>query len=216
MGLTWKSKNYYSTQNILSMKKIFVLPAIIFMSVSGNAQKWAKEYEHVNEIACGLSLVEKDGKHGYVDKDGKVIVPIMYDEGMNFVEGMAGVMVDHKWGYIDSTGKEIVKPQYSEVYSFNEGLAAVSQKDNWGFIDHNGNIAIPLQYTNARCFSSGLAPVCNNKNQWGYINKEGKVIIPFQYGYADRFRDGTAKVMKSSKWVYIDPSGKVVKEGDDQ
>ena len=97
------------------MKKIFVLPAILMLGISGIAQKWAKEYVHVNELACGLSLVEKDGKHGYVNKDGKVIIPLIYNEGMNFVEGRAGIMIDNKWGFIDSTGNEFVKPQYSEV-----------------------------------------------------------------------------------------------------
>jgi hypothetical protein len=95
-------------------------------------------------------------------------------------------------------------------------MAAVAKGENWGFIDEEGALAIPMNFTNARCFSSGLAPVCNSKGQWGYINKDGKIVLPFQYGYADRFRDGTAKVMKSGKWIYIDPLGKVVKEGEDQ
>jgi|GEM_PF-838858 len=197
------------------MKKIFVLPVMLLMSIGINAQKWAKEYVHVNEIACGLSLVEKDGKHGYVDKDGKVIIALIYDEGMNFVEGKAGVMINNKWGFIDSTGNEIVKPQYSEVYSFNEGMAAVAKSEVWGFIDEKGDLVIPMNYTNARCFSGGLAPVCNTKGQWGYIDNQGKTILPFQYGYADRFRDGTAKVMKAGKWMHIDRLGKIIKEGED-
>ena len=94
-------------------------------------------------------------------------------------------------------------------------MAAVAKGDSWGFIDATGNIVIPMNYTNARCFSGGLAPVCNSKAQWGYIDKQGKMVIPYQFGYADRFREGIAKVMKSGKWVYIDPSGKVVKEGDE-
>src|SRR6188508_656527 len=117
------------------MKKIFILPALILISMWGTAQKWTKDYGSVNEIACGLSLVEKDGKHGYVNKDGKVIIPLIYDEGMNFAEGKAGVMINNKWGFVDSTGNEIVKVQYTEVYSYNEGVAAVSKGDSWGFID---------------------------------------------------------------------------------
>jgi hypothetical protein len=70
------------------------------MGISGTAQKWAKEYGSVNEIACGLSLVEKDGKHGYVNKDGKVVIAITYDEGMNFAEGKAGIRIDNKWGLL--------------------------------------------------------------------------------------------------------------------
>ena len=52
------------------MKKIFVLPAILIICIGSTAQKWAKEYTSVNELSCGLSLVEKESKHGYVDKDG--------------------------------------------------------------------------------------------------------------------------------------------------
>lgn len=208
------SKLIYQPKQV-GMKKILVMPAILMMSISGMAQKWTKEYTHVNEASCGLALVEKDGKHGYVNKEGKVIVPLIYDEGMAFFEGKAGVMLNNKWGFIDSTGAEIVKPQYSEVYSYNEGMAVVSKGDSWGFIDEKGNLVIPMNYTNARCFSSGLAPVSNSKMQWGFIDKAGKLVLPFQYGYADRFREGTAKVMKGGKWVYIDPTGKVVKEGED-
>ena len=110
----------------------------------------------------------------------------------------------------------MVKPQYTEVYSFNEGMAAVAKGESWGFINEKGDLVIPMNYTNARCFSGGLAPVCNSKGQWGYIDKEGKTALPFQYSYADRFREGTAKVMKAGKWMYIDPLGKVIKEGNDQ
>ena len=109
----------------------------------------------------------------------------------------------------------MVKAQYTEVYSFNEGMEAVAKGEAWGFINDKGQLIIPMNYTNARCFSGGLAPVCNVKGQWGYIDKDGKTVLSFQYNYADRFREGTAKVMKAGKWMYIDPSGKVVKEGDD-
>ena len=112
------------------MKKIFILPALLLISIAGTAQKWAKEYGSVNEPSCGLSLVEKDGKHGYVNKDGKVIIAVIYEEGMNFAEGKAGIRIDNKWGFIDSTGNELVKPQYSEVYSFNEGMAAVAKGES--------------------------------------------------------------------------------------
>ena len=43
------------------------------MNMLGMAQKWAKEYVHVNEIARGSALVEKDGKHGYVNRMAKLL-----------------------------------------------------------------------------------------------------------------------------------------------
>jgi hypothetical protein len=100
------------------------------------------------------------------------------------------------------------------VYSFHEGLAVVAKGETFGFIDLSGKQIIPITYSNAKSFSNQLAPVCNNKMQWGFIDKTNKTILPFQYSYADSFDEGTARVMKAGKWMYIDKTGKVVKDGD--
>ena len=34
----------------------------------------------------GLSVVGKGNKHGYADKDGKLVVPLVYDEAIAFSE----------------------------------------------------------------------------------------------------------------------------------
>lgn len=52
-----------------------------------------------------LYLSKKDGKYGYVDKDGKVVVDYKYDDATeqnNF--GFAAVNKDGKWGSIDRNG----------------------------------------------------------------------------------------------------------------
>ena len=86
------------------MKNNFLVVAIIF-SMAGYGQAWTKQYDHVDECVCGLSLVRKGDKHGFVDKVGKLVVPLIYDEAMAFSESMAAVKQDGKWGFIDSTGK---------------------------------------------------------------------------------------------------------------
>lgn len=196
------------------MKKILLLSCFLISFFSGWNQSWAKNYDMVDACDCGLFKVAKNGKYGYADDKGKLIIALIYDDGMSFSEGRAAIMLAQKWGFVDSTGNEFVKPQYTEVYSFHEGLAVVSKGDNFGFIDLSGNLTIPLMYTNAKSFGSQLAPVSNNKMQWGFVDKSNKIIISFQYSYADSFTEGTARVMKAGKWMYIDNNGKVVKEGD--
>lgn len=195
------------------MKIIFSLTILLIFFNPGYSQAWTKNYDLVDASDCGLFKVAKNGKYGYADDKGKLIIALIYDDGMSFSEGKAAIMLAQKWGFVDSTGNEFVKPQYSEVYSFHEGLAVVAKEDNFGFINLAGNLAIPLIYTNAKSFGSQLAPVSNNKMQWGFIDKTNKTIIPFQYSYADSFTEGTARVMKAGKWMYIDNTGKVVKEG---
>ncbi|HLF44938.1 MAG TPA: WG repeat-containing protein [Chitinophagaceae bacterium] len=193
------------------MRHFIFFPCFLLFSFTGESQSWTKNYDLVDACDCGIYKVVKNNKYGYADEKGKLIIPLIYDDGMSFSEGRAGVMIEKKWGFIDSAGNEIVKPLYTEVYSFHEGLAVVAKEESFGFIDLTGKLVIPLMYSNARSFGNQLAPVCNSKMIWGYINKTNKVVIPFQYNYADSFTEGTARIMKGGKWMYIDVTGKVVK-----
>lgn len=61
-----------------------------------------------------LFLSKKDGKYGFVDKDGKEIVQYIYDDATDQnAYGYAGVKKDGKWGCIDSKGKVVIEPTYN-------------------------------------------------------------------------------------------------------
>lgn len=61
-----------------------------------------------------LFLSKKDGKYGYVDKDGKVIVDYAYDDATEQNDyGYVAVKKDGKWGSIDSKGNVVQEPTYN-------------------------------------------------------------------------------------------------------
>jgi len=211
--------NYYFLYNVTShrikefvMKKFSLLLLIFSMGLFSSGQSWTKKYDRVDACNCGMALVSKSGKFGYVSDEGKVLVPLVYDDAMAFSENRAAVMQDGKWGFIDLNGNEFVKSQYTEVYSFHDGLAVVGKGDAYGFVDSTGQVAIPMRYTNARSFGDGVAPVSNQKGFWGYIDKGGKEVISFRFNYATSFSDGVGRVLMGSKWYSIDNQGKLTKE----
>lgn len=58
-----------------------------------------------------LFLSIKDGKYGFVDKDGKVIVDYQYDDATEQNDyGYAAVKKDGKWGSINQEGKVVLEP----------------------------------------------------------------------------------------------------------
>lgn len=60
-----------------------------------------------------LFLSKKDGKYGYVDKDGKVVVDYKYDDAKEQNScGFAAVKKDGKWGAIDNKGNVAVDTIY--------------------------------------------------------------------------------------------------------
>ncbi len=63
------------------------------------------EYDYADGFTEGLAMVGKNGKYGFINKQGKLIIPMQYDFTLSFFsEGLASVK---KMGNLDlSTNKE--------------------------------------------------------------------------------------------------------------
>lgn len=60
-----------------------------------------------------LFVRKKDGKYGFVDKQGNIVIDYIYDEATEQNSyGYAGIKKDGKWGVIDSKGNIIQEPTY--------------------------------------------------------------------------------------------------------
>lgn len=56
----------------------------------------------------------QDGKWGFVDKSGNVVVDYIYDKTTDLNSyGYAGVKLDGKWGVVNANGEVIVEPTYT-------------------------------------------------------------------------------------------------------
>ena len=65
-------------------------------------------------ISNTLFLKKENGKYGFVDSNGVVIVNYIYDDATEQNKyGFAAVKKNGKWGCIDSKGKVIVDPKYT-------------------------------------------------------------------------------------------------------
>lgn len=96
----------------------------------------------VEDTSANLRAVQKDGKWGYINPEGKIVVPHQFNVAGPFSEGMASVKKGDKWGYINSQGKFVVEPKFDDALPFSGGLAAVQMEDNSGYIDQTGNLVI--------------------------------------------------------------------------
>ena len=67
------------------------------------------------EVLGNNSIYAKsqDGKWGFVDQSGNVVVDYIYDKATDLNSyGYAGIEQDGKWGVVDAEGKVIVEPTY--------------------------------------------------------------------------------------------------------
>lgn len=135
--------------------------------------------DEANDFHEGLVMIMKNGKAGFLDKQGKVAIPFLYERAKDFAEGFAAVKKAGKWGFINKEGKNVIPCQYDKVASFREGLVAVVKNGKSGYINTKGKEIVPFIYDKPEDweplydFHEGLAVVKKN-GVYGYVDKEGK------------------------------------------
>ena len=178
------------------------------------------DYEYMGGFSEGLAYVSKDGKCGYIDGSGQMVIPASFDDAYEFSEGLAAVGFGDwntcKYGFIDQAGQMVIQPVYDDVNftGFSEGLAAVKKGELWGFIDKTGKEVIPPAYDYVYSFSEGLAMVRvgdYENEKCGFIDKTGKIVLPLEYDdFNGAFSEGLTWMRKGDKSGYIDKTGKMV------
>lgn len=155
-----------------------------------------------------LYPVQQNGKWGYIDQTGKVVIPPQFEEVKCFCsggwqnEGLIAAKVKGLWGYINVKGDIVIPPQFTQVLPFSQGLALV----NLG--------------------GSFSAAISTKNGQWLYIDKQGKSVMrvkqlgPYMPSFWMGFSEGLALFLEggtsfnptfaNAKYGFIDTSGEVV------
>ena len=179
------------------------------------------DLSYVKEFSGGLAAVCQEDKWGYIDKTGKIAIPITLDAAEPFKDGVAVVAMNFptddgpqtSFGLSDKAGEPLALMDYQFIYSFKDGLAVAGLEGKCGFLDKSGQLAIPCEYDSAEDFSDGLALVTKTDTEgfisYGYIDKKGQPAVPFLYEYANSFAEGLALVCRDGKWGFIDTAGAV-------
>ncbi len=82
----------------------------------------AIDYKDVLGVrACSeerIAFKDKNGKIGYMNTTGKVVIEPQFDNGLSFKNGFAVIEQNGKMGFIDETGKTVIEPKYKRAGNF--------------------------------------------------------------------------------------------------
>ena len=172
----------------------------------------------LEDFSDGLIPVEIDNKWGFMNTQGKLVIPAEYDYVNGFGEGKS-VVLKRKTFYIldtDGTALKLNTPEIKEVRKFSEGLAPFETIGGYGFINQEGQIVIKPRFKTVGYFKNGFAWARSDDGKLGFIDAEGSWVIKPQFSFAGNFdkTSGLARVKLGEKWHYVDKNGKLHRFSD--
>ena len=83
----------------------------------------------------------KGGVWGYISTSGQIVIEPIYENALNFSEGLAAIQQGGKWGFIGTDGKIVVPCEYDEFESsFDHGKGMLIKDDYYYIFDRNGHV----------------------------------------------------------------------------
>ena len=72
----------------------------------------------------------RDGKWGFVSKEGELVTEPTYEEADSFSLGYAPFCKNGKWGCIDADGNVLIKPEFDSLKPFSQNGYALAELDD--------------------------------------------------------------------------------------
>lgn len=169
-------------------------------------------YEFDGFFLNGYAKVKQNGKYGFADSIGKIIIPCMFESiSKNITEGFVAVKQEGKWGFIDKHGNQVTAPKYDAVYPFNNGRARVElQGRGMGFIDSKGEELMPILFSDATDYSEGYAWAVKG-NHILLLNTQGKTVYETTDKLYVKFKEGHAILYGDDEIIIVNKEGHHIK-----
>lgn len=159
-------------------------------------------------------LLSKDGRYGWVNREGTYIAHTIYTGLLPDEEDGVLLAKDEskKWGLLSmADGHEILPFSYKEIRSLGSGYFGYKEEDKWGIVGKDGSRLTAPLYLAVSKAGENLLPV-KTKNGWTFITPAGTEAFPHEDTFSDvtPFSSGLAGVKVKGKWGLIDKTGTYV------
>ena len=126
-----------------------------------------------------LNRILKDGKWGYINSTGEVIVQPEFDHAYPFRNGFTVVLKEidgqMKRAYLNNKGELITDYQFDRAYHFFGELARVKIGNLWGYINKNGVLVTDCIYSWVSDFDYGVG-IVKKDGIFGMVKPDGSFI----------------------------------------
>ena len=143
-------------------------------------------------------LVEKDGKYGLINFDGKQILDTVYQK-IYTLKGVGNSIItvkDQKLGLVDDSGHEVIKNEYQEIKTLGKDTKKyiVKQNDKYGIYD-----ILDCKYQEILALNNSKVFCVKENSEYKIINEKEEIV------FSESFKE--IKTVKDNIVVYKDSKG---------
>ena len=111
-------------------------------------------YDQIGDFdTAGLALVERNGKYGYINRSGKEIMPVAYENICNFGSKLFRIEKNKKYGLFNESMQEIVPCMYEAIGAVDSGLFRITKEGLYGLLNDKGEVVLPCRYKDISVFA---------------------------------------------------------------
>ncbi len=137
-----------------------------------------ENYDENNNIwyEDNVLLVEKDGKYGLINFDGRELLDVSYDE-IYTLKGIKNSLItvkDKKLGLVDNSGHEIIENEYQDIKSLGEDTHKyiVKQNDKYGIYE-----TLDCKYQEVLALNNSEVYWVKESNKYKVINQTEEEVF---------------------------------------
>jgi hypothetical protein len=179
-------------------------------------------FKYVSAITCpALFPIKKNNEWGYINYQGKEVVPTIYSKATDFSNDVGIVLTKNgDTSIVNLIGNVQLFP-YEILLDFSEELALAANNGEFFYVDksgkkkfvlpknvsyYDGGTTLPM----ASNFSEGIATIYLDNGSVLFIDKNGKTLFKRNYDTVDDFSGGISTVEFGDKGAVIDKRGRYI------
>lgn len=162
--------------------------------------------------------VEKDGKWGLIDTNGKEISEIIYDniKTLKGIQNSIIVEKEGKYGLLNCNGVKILDTNYSEILNFGDdyinGYITKNQDGKFGIVNVSGEQVLENNYEEIyNIYSDKYFVIGENGNQQ-LINKDKEKVLTENFDEIKQITSTGVIYVKDGKYGFMDFEGNIIIE----
>ena len=160
-------------------------------------------------IEENLLKVQKDGKYGLINLDGKEVLPCEYDsiETLKGIKNSIIIKKEKSSGLVNSKGEIVVPVEYKTISAVNEdyknGYIVENAESKFGIINSDGKNVLEIKYEKIENIIDNNKYIVKIDGTWEVISEDGKTYLDGKVSNVTDMNNGNVIIIENGKYGVI-------------